>query len=160
MDLEYSVITQAKDIDVLQGRTSQYRNLHVRYDEATLDYLKAHLADAGSLYLLVKEGDAFAGFCSVDSDWWEQDYLFLREIFVEPAYQQRGIGLELMQRSIAHARQAGVAGIVTETAFENIPMQKLCTKCGFTVWENKDWQEGITYKLSLPGAGCLPAEMV
>ncbi|MFA7682019.1 MAG: GNAT family N-acetyltransferase [Candidatus Peribacteraceae bacterium] len=147
MNIKYSVITQASDIDVLRGKTSQFKNFNVRYDEETLNYLKTHLADEDSLYLVAKEGDAFAGFCSIDSDWWEDNYFFLREIFVEPAFQQRGIGIELMQRCITHAKKMEATGVVTETAFENLPMQKLCVKCGFIEWENPQWKEGITYKL-------------
>jgi len=96
---------------------------------------------------MAKQDETFAGFCSVDSYWWEDDYFFLREIFVEPTFQQKGIGLELIQRCIAHAEKMGAMGIVTETAFENIPMQKFCTKCGFAEWNNPEWKEGITYKL-------------
>ncbi len=147
MNIEYSIITDTEAIDVLRGKTSQFKNFNVRYDEVTLDYLKTHLADEDSLYVMAKEGDVFAGFCSIDSDWWEKDYFFLREIFVEPAFQQRGIGLELMQRCIAHAKKMGAVGVVTETAFENIPMQKLCAKCGFESWENPQWKDGVTYKL-------------
>ncbi len=62
-------------------------------------------------------------------------------------FQQRGIGLELMQRCIAHAKKMDAMGVVTETAFENIPMQKLCAKCRFTEWKNPQWKEGITYKI-------------
>ena len=147
--IKYSVITEPNNIDVLQGKTSQFKNFNVAYDEVTLNYLKTHLADEDSLYLIAKECDTFAGFCSVDLDWWEENYFFLREIFVQPTFQQRGIGLELMQRCIAHAKKMGAAGIVTETAFENVPMQKLCMKCGFQQWENPRWKEGITYKLLL-----------
>lgn len=147
MNIEYFVITQADDIDVLRGKTSQFNNFNVRYNEETLKYLKTHLADKDSLYVMAKEGDTFAGFCSVDSDWWEKGYFFLRDIFVEPLFQQRGIGLELMQRCISHAQEKDAVGIVTETAFENIPMQKLCAKCGFVEWNNPEWKDGITYKL-------------
>ena len=37
--------------------------------------------------------------------------------------------------------------IVTETAFENSPMQTLCSKFDFKEWNNPQWKEGITYKL-------------
>lgn len=147
MNIEYMVLTKANDIDVLRGKTSQFKNFNVQYDEETLDYLKIHLADEDSLYLIAKENDTFAGFCSIDSDWWEDAYFFLREIFVEPSFQQRGIGLELMQRCIAYAKNMGAVGVVTETAFENIPMQNLCAKCNFVEWDNPEWKEGITYKL-------------
>ncbi len=147
MNIEYSVITDPEGINVLRGRTSQFKNFTIRYDEETLEYLKANLADANSMYLIAKEGDVFAGFCSIDSDWWEEKYFFLREIFVEPRFQKQGVGLELMQRCIVHAKKKDAMGVVTETAFENIPMQQLCTKIGFTIWENPKWKEGITYKL-------------
>jgi len=147
MPLEYSIITKIGDIDVLRGKTSQFKNFNVRYDEETLDYLKKRLTDKGSLYLQANQGDSFAGFCSMDSDWWEPDYFFLREIFVEPVFQQKGIGFELMQRCIVHAKKLGEIGVVTETAFQNVPMQKLCKKCGFIEWENPQWKEGITYKI-------------
>ncbi len=51
--VEYSFITQASDIDVLRGKTSQFKNFNVCYDEETLDYLKTHLADADFLLSFV-----------------------------------------------------------------------------------------------------------
>lgn len=145
--IKYSTITEKGDIDVLQGKTAQYRSLHIQYDDETLQYLKDHLYDADSLSLMAKENDVFAGFCSIDSNWWEKGYFFLREIFVEPTLHQQGIGKELMKRCIAHAQTCGANGVVTETAFENVPMQKLCNKFGFEEWKNPEWKEGITYKL-------------
>ncbi|MBU0459145.1 GNAT family N-acetyltransferase [Patescibacteria group bacterium] len=145
--IEYITITKPEDINVLRGKTATYLSLHIQYDDETLDYLKDHLQDEDSLYLIAKEDNTFVGFCSIDSDWWENGYFFLREIFVEPNLHQRGIGKELMQRCIAHAQSCGANGVVTETAFENVPMQKLCKKFGFEEWENPEWDEGITYKL-------------
>lgn len=66
-----------------------------------------------------------------------------------PEYQGKGVGEKLMRDSINHAKRNGSKGIVTETAFENVPMQKLCEKCGFEKWENPEWQEGVTYKIVL-----------
>lgn len=52
-----------------------------------------------------------------------------------------------MSMCVEHARDKGAVGVVTETAFDNIPMQKLCEKLGFKKWENPQWKKGITYKL-------------
>ncbi|MBU0766994.1 GNAT family N-acetyltransferase [Patescibacteria group bacterium] len=145
--IEYFTITKPEDIDVLRGKTAQFRSLNIQYDDETLQYLKDHLLDEGNLYLIAKEKYAFAGFCSIDSDWWGKGFLFLREIYVEPRLHKQGIGSELMRRCIVHAQNCGVEGIVTETAVENVPMQKLCKKFGFEEWENTEWKEGITYKL-------------
>lgn len=71
--IEYFTITKPEEIDVLDGKTAQYRNLNIQYDNETIKYLKNHLQDEDSLYLVAKEDSAFAGFCSIDSDWWEME---------------------------------------------------------------------------------------
>jgi len=148
MHFAVSIISEENEIDVLRGKKSFSHNFEYAYDEKTIGFLKKNLKEEGNCYLIAKSGDAFAGFCSVDTQWWEDGYFFLREIFIDPAYQQQGLGELLMRRCIDHAREHGAKGIVTETAFENMPMQKLCEKCGFVPWENPQWKEGITYKLS------------
>ncbi|MFA6259793.1 MAG: GNAT family N-acetyltransferase [Candidatus Peribacteraceae bacterium] len=145
--IEYFTVTKSETIDVLRGKTAQYRSLNIQYDDDTLQYLKNHLHDEDSLYLIAKENNVFAGFCSIDSDWWEKGFFFLREIYVEPRLHKQGIGSEFMQRCIAHAQSCEAKGVVTETAFENVPMQKLCKKFGFEKWKNPEWEEGVTYKL-------------
>lgn len=74
-------------------------------------------------------------------------YDFIREVFVDPSFQKLGIGKALMGRCIEHAKSKKATGVVTETAFSNSPMQKLCEKLGFVEWENPRWKEGVTYKL-------------
>ena len=153
--LEISPITHESEIDILRGRVSRsgdfvygYGDERVCPDE-TLDFLRAHLHHAGSLYLLAREDDGFSGFSGMDTDWWEEGYAFLREIFVDGEHQRRGVAGALVERCIAHARAMGLAGIVTETAYENIPMRSLCTRYGFIEWDNPEWREGITLKKML-----------
>ncbi|TAN33022.1 GNAT family N-acetyltransferase [Patescibacteria group bacterium] len=71
----------------------------------------------------------------------------VREILVDLNFQKQGFGKQLMSMCVEHARDKGAVGVVTETAFDNIPMQKLCEKLGFKKWENPQWKKGITYKL-------------
>jgi GNAT superfamily N-acetyltransferase len=97
----------------------------------------------------VSDEGKFVGFVSCDRDWWEDNRFFLREIFVSPDYQGQGVGRYLMQRCIDHARAHGAVELVTQTAYENIPMQQLCEKSGFVRWNNPQWTEGITYKLGV-----------
>ena len=153
MALSYTAITDERDIDILRGRTSQFQHFHYLYDDETLDFLKKNLRREGSLYLLAKDGENFAGFCSTDTEWWEDGWYFLREIFISPDFQKHGIGEELMRRCISHAKKEKAQGVVTETAFENLPMQKLCEKCGFAQWKNPQWTEGITYKIWFQSGG-------
>ncbi len=141
------IVSDPSDIDLLRGKESTYANLHCAYDEKMLEQLKRNLRRPDSFYLLVQDRGQFVAFCATDSDWWEPQHFFLREIFVMPGFQGRRIGEGLMRESIGHARTHGARGIATETAPENLPMRKLCEKCGFVQWENPQWKEGITYKL-------------
>lgn len=146
--IAYAKITKINDIDILLGKESAFANLHYKYDRETVEMLKRNFLRADSLYTIANENDQFVAFCSTDSDWWEPRYFFLREIFVMPTYQGKRIGEMLMKESINYTKAHGADGIVTETAFENSPMQKLCEKMGFQKWENPQWKDGITYKLT------------
>ncbi len=141
-DLVISAIKNENEIEILRERKS----FNYTYDNANIDLLKKNFKFDDSLYLLAKQGEKFAGFCSIDRDWWEDNYFFIREIFVDPDFQKLGVGSELMNRCIEHARSRKALGVVTETAFDNYPMQKLCEKLGFTKWDNPRWKEGITYR--------------
>lgn len=132
-----------KEIDFLRGKSS----FNYAYDKATIDSLKKHFALKDSLYLIAKKGPEFVAFCSTDRDWWEENYFFIREILVDPNFQKLGIGKTLMSKCIDHARSKKAVGVVTETAFDNLPMQNLCARFGFEKWNNPEWDKGVTYKL-------------
>lgn len=140
---QFSIIRDEKEIEILRNRSS----FNYTYDEPTIELLKNNFRLKDSLYLIAREGDRFVAFCSTDRDWWEDNYFFIREILVDPEFQKQGVGEEIMSRCIAHAKAKGASGVVTETAFENVPMQKLCAKFNFEKWENPRWEEGVTYKL-------------
>jgi len=143
----YSQIKDETEIEVLRNRSGNYKDFIYSYNEETLDLLKRNFKLPDSLYLIAKDGSEFVAFCSVDRDWWEENYFMIREIIVNPQYQKQGIGETIMRKCIEHAKNKGAVGVVTETAFENIPMQKLCEKLSFKKWDNPDWKKGITYKL-------------
>lgn len=148
-NLTFHIITNEKEIDILSGQKSSFNRFEYGYCDSddTITLLKNNFHLKDSLYLIVKEYDNFAGFISMDRDWWEENCFFLREIFVSPDFQGHGIGKKLISTCIEHARKHWAKAIVTETAFENIPMQKLCESLGFEKWDNPEWKEGITYKL-------------
>lgn len=138
-----SQITDEKELELLLNKQSY----DYVFDEALVNSLKTYFKEADSLFLIAKEDSVFAAFCSMDRNWWEDNFFFIREILVDSQFQKRGIGEELMRQCMEHARNRGAVGVVTETAFENYPMQALCEKMGFVKWENQQWKEGITYKL-------------
>lgn len=142
-NISYSTIKEVEEIEILRNKSS----FNYTYDQATIESLKKHFSLSDSLYILAKNNGEFVAFCSADRGWWEDNYFFIREILVDPNFQKLGLGQELMSQCIEHAKNKGAKGIVTETAFENIPMQKLCAKFQFQEWANPQWKEGITYKL-------------
>jgi ribosomal protein S18 acetylase RimI-like enzyme len=142
--IQLSIIHDENEIEILRGRTS----FNYTYDESTIDLLKKNFSLKDSLYLLAREDEKFVAFCSIDRDWWEDNYFFIREILVDPEFQNQGIGEEIMSRCVAHAGAKGAIGVATETAFKNIAMQKMCEKFHFAIWENPRWKEGFTYKLN------------
>jgi RimJ/RimL family protein N-acetyltransferase len=145
----YRELATSDELNILFGKESCYKDFCYRYDEDTVNLLKKNFSLVDSLYLFALQDDVFAGFVSCDIDWWEPKSFFLREIFVGSKYQGNHIGTTLVQKCIDHAKKHGAHTLVTQTAYENIPMQKLCISFGFTKWENPRWKEGITYKLPL-----------
>lgn len=138
-----SKITDEKELEALLNKQS----FNYVFDQALVDSLKTYFKQVDSLFLIARDDAEFAGFCCIDRDWWEDNFFFIREILVDAHFQKCGIGEELMRQCIEHAKSRGAVGVVTETAFENYPMQALCEKMGFVKWENPQWIEGVTYKL-------------
>lgn len=142
--LTISPISSIQDLELLRGKSS----FNYTFDESTLDLLKKNFAMKDSLYLMAKQGEEFAGFCSMDRDWWEENHFFIREILVDDKFKDLGIGERLMRMCIEFAQNKEAIGVITETDFKNDPMQNLCEKLGFKKWDNPQFKEGITYKLT------------
>jgi len=53
-------------------------------------------------------------------------------IAVHPSYRRRGIGTELVKHTLEGAKRRGFETAYTSTGIENVAMQKLAEKCGFT----------------------------
>jgi len=143
MTINYTIIKDVEEIEVLRNKSS----FEYKYDQSTIELLKKNFVLEDSLYILAKKDEEFVAFCSVDRDWWEDNYFFIREILVSPNFLKQNIGTEIMNRCINHAKEKNATGIVTETALNNIPMQKLCSNIGFKKWDNPHWKEGITFKI-------------
>lgn len=145
-------ISQIKDpdeLDVLLDKEARFGNLRFSYSLASIEELKKRFHLSGSLYLMAKDTNGeFSAFSSMDPDWREPNHLFLREVFVMPTHQKLGLGRTLLERCIEHAKKHQFIAIVTQTPHENLPMQKLCERLGFCKWENPEWKEEITYKLT------------
>lgn len=147
--ITYRQVATRDQLNTLVGKSSRYKDFWYQYDVETVNLLQANFSLPNGLYLFTECDSEFAGFVSCDIDWWEPGAFFLRELFVSPEYQGQRIGTTLVQRCVEHAKKNGADTLVTQTAFENVPMQTLCESLGFTQWKNPRWGEGITYKRSL-----------
>lgn len=147
--ISYQELKTIDELDILLGKESNYMNFCYRYKVDTINLLKNNSQLEDNLYLFALLDTAFAGFVSCDSDWWEPNSFFLRELFVSPEHQGKHIGSTLIQKCIDHAKAHNSETLVTQTAHENIPRQKICESFGFKSWKNPRWHEGVTYKLSL-----------
>lgn len=56
----------------------------------------------------------------------------LEDLFVYPAYRQRGIAGALLHRAVEHAREDGAYGMFLETANDNVAAQSLYESAGWT----------------------------
>lgn len=64
-------------------------------------------------------------------------------VAVHPNYMRKGIGTKLIKHSLERAERLGFEMAYTSTGIENIAMQKLAEKCGFTryaVLEKNGWR--------------------
>ena len=66
----------------------------------------------------------------------------LNEIYVKPEYRHLGIGERLLNEIIAIAKSSGVKRIIYHTEPDNVAMQKLGEKVGFTL-------KGLIYEKEL-----------
>jgi ribosomal protein S18 acetylase RimI-like enzyme len=138
--LKYKKNNSQKEIKSLGSTDLTIEN--ISYEPATeiVNFFEKHL------YLLAKFEGQFAGFIEVDNKSKDKKIFFIREIFVDPEFQQIGLESELMKKVIDYTKDNAGKYVFTQTAFENIPLQKLCEHFGFEKWENEEWKDGITYR--------------
>lgn len=148
-NITFNKVKNKEEIDILYKIEWKYKDFIYKYDDETINFLKENLKNYDSFYLIVKENNNFIAFISTDSKWWEKQSFFIREIIVDEKYRKHKIGKTLMKKCIEYAKSNNAEQVVTQTAFENIPMQKMCEKLGFKKWENPKWNKWITYKLKI-----------
>ena len=74
-------------------------------------------------------------------------YWLLNDLFVAPGSRRSGVGRALLEHARLFAEENGAAGLMLETAVDNIPAQALYESLGW-VRETKFY----TYNLELPSA--------
>ena len=101
------------------GRVAQVAGFRLRWEATQVQIIQLNAADVGWLQSMV-----------------EDDTLFLAQIFVDPAFQRRGIGTEVMKGLIAGAAQARRA--VTLGVVKTNPAMRLFRRLGFRITHDDD----------------------
>ncbi|MBI1189149.1 MAG: GNAT family N-acetyltransferase [Tepidisphaera sp.] len=123
--------------------------LHESWDPAKFSYLPdvvdryarwlpQRAADPRSVLAIAREGDAIVGFLVASTEreipvYRLSEFLFVHDMFVEPACRGRGLGRLLMQHALERAREIGVTQLRLDVARANEPARRLFESCGFRV---------------------------
>lgn len=99
--------------------------MHLR-ENYSCDVIQREIELPGRIYLMALDGDEPAGLCKLcegptPDDIPETDSLEIRQLYIHPDYQRRGIGKALIDAAIDEARSARLAGV------------------WLGVWEKADW---------------------
>lgn len=145
--MKITQVRNKEELTILQDKTATFENLTFSFSDKYLQELQTILEYKHAVQYLAFEWDAFCGYIA----WYEHTsrpaFLYLHELFIDPAQQGKWIWTQLVQQLIQKALEFTLHWVVTQTEFQNTPAQKLYEKCGFIKAENKDWQEGVTYQL-------------
>lgn len=99
-NIVYRKVKNKEEIDILYKKSSTYNDFVYGYDTETINFLKKNFDWKNNLYLIAEKDNIFAWFISVDDEWWEENWYFIREIFIEPRFQKNKIWETLMKKCI------------------------------------------------------------
>jgi ribosomal protein S18 acetylase RimI-like enzyme len=108
------------------------------------------LADANTEYLLA--GDPPAGVLQLrfrHSVWTGTDDAHLEDLFVEQSTRGSGLGRELVEAALNHARQRGCARIELDANEANEPALELYRSVGFSSWSEAAGGNDLFMRLRL-----------
>lgn len=147
--IEYFQIQNKEELQGLKEKSAKYENLNFSFPDEYISKMEKYMEAPGSYQLFAKNKDTneIAGYIAAGESN-RPGFLFIYEVFIDPKFQGKGIGTELVNKIIEYAKKKNLNGIITETEFENIPAQNLYKKVGFAKIHNPEWMEGITYQLT------------
>ena len=145
--MEYFQIQNKEELDLLKGRSAQYKGLNFSFSDEYLRSLKNLLDSKNAFQVFARDNSVFAGYIASAEKELRPNFLWIIELFVDPNFHGQGVGLSLLKHTIQEAKKKNLDGLVTQTEFENIPAQNIYKKVGFIEIDNPDWKDGITYQM-------------
>lgn len=81
-------------------------------------------------YAAEEDGQVIAGLFAHEKIWWNNDEVFIEEMFVTPEKQRQGVGTALLDKTMNYVKEKGLAGITLSTN-RYAPAPKFYEKNGF-----------------------------
>ncbi len=144
---------EVRDLDAVAALFDAYRQFYEMPADLPLArrYLEERFRNRESVILVAEDASGglvgftqlYPTFCSVLAD----RTFVLYDLFVTPAARGTGAGRALMEAAEAHARKAGAARLMLQTARTNTVGQSLYESCG---WKRDDLF--FVYEKSLGGS--------
>jgi GNAT superfamily N-acetyltransferase len=103
-------------------------------------FLLKHLRDRSSTIFFARLDNQAAGFAQIFESWSTvrlAPVLSLEDLFVVEALRERGVATELINASLAFARESGAAAMFLETAAGNARAQ--------SVYEREGWRRELAF---------------
>ena len=82
-------------------------------------------------YVAEENGEVIAALFAHEKIWWNNDEVFIEEMFVVPEMQRRGIGSRLLDEVLGYVKRKGLAGVTLSTN-RFAPAPKFYEKNGFS----------------------------
>jgi GNAT superfamily N-acetyltransferase len=124
------------DVDAIAPLFDAYREFFTKAPDLDVSrrFLGERLERNESVVLAAFEGTAAAGFLQLYplfSSWYTKRQWFLSDLYVAPAFRERGIGKKLVGAAIDFAKQTDSRAILVELPFSEPHLTRFYTQLGF-----------------------------
>jgi GNAT superfamily N-acetyltransferase len=124
------------DVNTIAPLFDAYREFFTKAPDLAVSrgFLAERLERAESVVLAAFDGTAAAGFLQLYplfSSWYAKRQWFLSDLFVDPAFRERGIGKRLVEAAIDYADKTGARAILVELPFSEPHLARFYAHLGF-----------------------------
>lgn len=162
---------KAAYIDIAKNTPDMDKYARYEYGKHPKDEGIANYIAEGSMYMLM-DNDTIAGVIAITTSQGEEyhtvkwqvnaldnEVMVLHLLGVVPAYQRKGVGKEMIRKSLKLASEKSLKACRLDTLASNIPAQRFYEKMGFKYcgkqhWyaENTGWTDFYLYEYSIANA--------
>ena len=125
---------ESKDADEVKRLINEIMNLEFLEDRPAfsfedLDNLRDAYSQLGEAFFIAEDGKKIIGTVGVKRE--DDRIALIRRIFVSPAYRNKRIGLQLLNRAIEFCQEVGYQELIFQTTSRMADAIKLMRKRGF-----------------------------